>query len=390
MRLVRGTVYALSIPFVEAFAHSAAGRTRCDSVVVRVVDDAGTEGFGEGVPRPYVTGETVPGVLDHLGRVLWPALVDRELVCLRSEADLYALDAAIPGREVAGWIADGASRAALELAIVDCALRRQKWSLGRLLKPRRHRLVYSGVIPEASTEETRRRARQMKLVGLGQIKVKLGGGDDIERVRAVRETVGPEVSLRVDANGAWTPARALAVLRAIAPFDIAAVEQPLGRGPIDDLRRLKDASPIPIMVDESLVTLADAEALIAGRAADYFNVRVSKHGGLARSLEIARWAGEVGIGVQVGCHVGETAILSAAGRHLAAALDEVLFVEGSYGSLLLVEDIAAEAVRFGHGGVAPVLTGPGLGIRVLEERLRRLAHTIVELGSNGGSSCPRS
>jgi muconate cycloisomerase len=353
-------------------------------------DDAGTEGFGEGVPRPYVTGETVPGVLDHLGRVLWPALVDRELVCLRSEADLYALDAAIPGREVAGWIADGASRAALELAIVDCALRRQKWSLGRLLKPRRHRLVYSGVIPEASTEETRRRARQMKLVGLGQIKVKLGGGDDVERVRAVRETVGPEVSLRVDANGAWTPARALAVLRAIAPFAIAAVEQPLGRGPIDDLRRLKDASPIPIMVDESLVTLADAEALIAGRAADYFNVRVSKHGGLARSLEIARWAGEVGIGVQIGCHVGETAILSAAGRHLAAALDEVLFVEGSYGSLLLAEDVTAEAVRFGHGGVAPVLTGPGLGIRVLEERLRRLAHTVVELGSNGGSSCPRS
>jgi muconate cycloisomerase len=144
------------------------------------------------------------------------------------------------------------------------------------------------------------------------------------------------------------------------------------------------------MVDESLVTLADAEALITGCAADYFNVRVSKHGGLARSLEIARWAGEVGIGVQIGCHVGETAILSAAGRHLAATLDEVLFVEGSYGSLLLTEDIAAEAVRFGHGGVAPVLTGPGLGIRVLEERLRRLAHTIVELGSNGGASCLRS
>jgi L-alanine-DL-glutamate epimerase-like enolase superfamily enzyme len=390
MRLIGGTVYALAIPFVEAFAHSAAGRAGCDSVVVRVVDDAGTEGFGEGVPRPYVTGETVDGVLAHLRGTLWPAIAGRALPALGGEADLYALDAVVPARAVSGWVADGASRAALELAIVDCALKRRRWPLGRLLRARRRRVVYSGVIPQGSTDETRRHARRMKLVGFGQIKIKLGGPDDVERVRAVREIVGPAVSLRVDANGAWTPEQALAVARQIAPFDVAVLEEPLGRGAIEDLRRLRDRSPIPLMVDESLVTLADAEALIAARATDYFNVRVSKHGGLARSLEIARWAGEVGIGVQVGSHVGETAILAAAGRHLAAALDEVAFVEGSYGTLLLLEDVAAEAVRFGHRGVAPVLTGPGLGIRVLEDRLRRLAHTVVELDARGGSSCLHS
>ncbi|HSF01709.1 MAG TPA: hypothetical protein VLA62_01780, partial [Solirubrobacterales bacterium] len=145
MRLVGGTAYALDIPFVQAFQHSAAGRQACDSVVVRVVDDRGTEGFGEGAPRPYVTGETVDGVLDHLTTVLWPQVVGRELPCLASEADLYALDALLPVRPVAGWVTDGATRAALELAIVDCALRRRRESVGRLLKPRRQRVVYSGV-----------------------------------------------------------------------------------------------------------------------------------------------------------------------------------------------------------------------------------------------------
>ena len=80
----------------------------------------------------------------------------------------------------------------------------------------------------------------------------------------------------------------------------------------------------------------------------------------------------------------ETAILSAAGRRLAAHLDEVAFVEGSYGNLLLTEDVSHEAVRFGHRGEAPVLTGPGLGIRVLEERLAKYARTTKELVAEEG------
>ena len=92
-------------------------------------------------------------------------------------------------------------------------------------------------------------------------------------------------------------------------------------------RRLRQATPVPIMVDESLVTRADAAALIAAKAADFFNVRISKCGGIARSLAIASEALAAGLGVQVGSQVGETAILSAAGRHLGAALPVVAFVD---------------------------------------------------------------
>lgn len=379
MKLVAATVYALRIPFVEAFRHSLQERRWSDSVVVRVRDEDGTEGFGEGIARPYVTGETPETMVQHLRQDLWPEVVRRELPELADAGALRAVDAFIPDKHTPGVVANHASRAALELAILDCALRRQRTSVAQVLTPCRTKVVYSGIITAGSLEGTLQHARQMKLVGFTHIKVKVGFDDDADRIRALREVLGPSVSLRLDANGAWTVEQALRALDTLAAFDIASVEQPLPRGPIAELRRLKAGTPVPIMVDESLVTVDDAEALIAERAVDYFNLRVSKCGGLARSLEIAARAATAGVRLQVGAQVGETAILSAAGRHLAAALPDVAFVEGSFGTLLLTEDVSAEPVKFGHRGEAPVLTGPGLGIQIVEDRLRHYAQAVHEL-----------
>ena len=380
MKLVAATLYALRIPFVESFSHSATERRWSDSVVIRVRDEAGTEGFGEGTPRPYVTGEIVETMLDHLTCELWPRVAGREVP---PACNLEALAAFIPETGLAGAIAPHASRAALELAVLDCALQRAGRSLATLLPPRRSRVTYSGVIAAGPIARAVQHARQMRAVGLHDVKVKVGFDDDVARVTAVREALGHDASLRLDANGAWSFDRAVQVLNAVAPLGIAAVEQPLPRGPVEDLARLRQAIPVPIMADESLVTPADAEALIAGEAVDFFNIRISKCGGLARSLAIAERAAKAGVGVQVGSQVGETAILSAAGRHLAAGLPTVAFVEGSFGTLLLAEDVSIESVRFGHRGEASLLTGPGLGVRVVEERLRRRTVAVHELTTEG-------
>jgi muconate cycloisomerase len=373
VRLKGIAVWALRIPFVEAFRHSAKDRTACDSIVVRVEDDCGEIGFGEGVPRPYVTGETAESMVRHLTAALWPAIADRPIPDLNTAADLAAIDGFMPELPLDSALSDNASRCALELAILDCALRRQNRAMTSLLPPARQKVTYSGVITSGSLEKALQHARQMKQIGLRQIKVKVGFEDDVERIRAIRSALGEDAALRLDANGAWSPDRALEVLWAVAACRIDSVEQPLARGPITDLAAFKKECPVPVMVDESLVTRDDARALIAADAVDYFNIRISKCGGLSRSLEIASLAREAGVGIQVGSQVGETAILAAAGRHVAGHLEEVAFVEGSFGTLLLSEDISPDGVRFGHKGEAPVLTGKGLGVRVLEDRLAKYA-----------------
>ena len=378
MKLAAATVYALEIPFVGSFTHSAHLRRSCDSVVVRVVNEDGVAGFGEGAARPYVTGETPDLMVDHLARDLWPRIEMRELPD-PVEDGLACFDAVLPERTLPGVIAPNAARCALELAVLDCALRSSGASIAALLQPRRPTLTYGGVISAGDAETAAQRARQMKLVGLEHVKLKVGRGDDIERVRVVRDALGPEVSLRLDANGAWDLNRALQVLLAVAPFGIAAVEQPLPRAGLSDLKALRQESALPVVADESLVTLEDAEMLLESEAVDMFNVRVSKCGGLHRSSEIVRRAAQAGVGVQVGSQVGETAMLAAAGRHLAAWAPELAFVEGSYGALLLAEDVSVDPVRFGHRGRGALLSGAGLGIEVVEKRLRRYAKRVVKL-----------
>ena len=100
-----------------------------------------------------------------------------------------------------------------------------------------------------------------------------------------------------------------------------------------------------------------------------FNIRLSKCGGLLASLEIAELARQSGISYQLGCQVGETGILSAAGRHFASCVDDVKYLEGSYAKFLLAEDIVAEDISLGYGGFVRPLTGTGLGVTVNEKVL---------------------
>src|ERR1700722_5941809 len=376
MKLISATVYALRLPFVASFAHSAKERTFSDSILVKVRDESGIEGFGEGAPREYVTGETQETALAHISETLWPR-VPRPPLAPCSATD--TIPEFVPDASIARTVSDGASRAALELAILDVALRLKKLSMAHVLPPRRQIVCYSGVITSGSLETVARYARQMKLIGLRHVKVKVGTGDDVERVRIVRATMGPDVSIRVDANAAWSFDQAISTIHALKTFGIVSVEQPLPRSMLAETAMLRRKVEVPLMADESLVTMCDAEKLIEAKAADFFNIRISKCGGMARTYRLAKYAQQNVVRLQVGSQVGETAILSAAGRHLAASLDSVEFVEGSYGTMLLAEDVTNDPVRFGYRGEAHVLRGLGSGITVLEDRLRKYATSIVEL-----------
>jgi muconate cycloisomerase len=384
MKITEATLFALRIPFAEAFAHSIISRTYSDSIVVRLKAADGTVGYGEAVARPYVTGETVESCLEFMADTLWAAVrqVDYPAVTIAPDSAkdwINAIATTLPTGNSDRVVVWNAARAGFELALLDCLLKSQQCSLGQLLPPQRPAVTYSGVVTSSTVEAAVKKAKHFKQFGISQIKVKVTGEGDRDRIAAIRDAVGADLSVRIDGNGAYSIESAIATCQELAEFKIDSAEQMIPRRHPADLAVVRAASPIPQMADESLITLEDAQALTEAKACQFFNLRVSKCGGLAQTIAIAQMAQSAGIQLQVGCQVGETAILSAAGRHLAAWLPTVVFAEGSYGTLLLSEDVSRTSIHFGHRGQAKVLTRPGLGVDVKDTILEKYAHQRIDL-----------
>jgi len=275
-----------------------------------------------------------------------------------------------------------AARCGLELALLDAYGKHfgePLSSVARLLAPElyepRTHVRYSGAITSAAGRKVRFQAWKMWFYGFRQLKVKVGieGQDDVDRVRAIRRRVGKKMDLRVDANEAWTTRNVCACIGELKPFGISAVEQPLPHADSHALTEVRRAVGVPIMLDESLCSRADAERAVAIQSCDLFNLRLSKCGGFIPTLRLAEFARRHSLGCQLGCQVGETAILSAAGRHFAANVMDLRYVEGSYDRHLVREALGREDITFGWGGWAPALIGPGLGITIDPQALERVA-----------------
>jgi muconate cycloisomerase len=383
MRIVLAEIHALRIPFSLPFSHGLMTRDCSDSVIVKLTAESGEAGFGEGAPRPYVTGETVSSSIDHIRMVLIPVIKRNDPGALVMGNDpisfLQGIDLLLPDAEDAPSVTFNAARAAVETALIDLLLKGTGKSLGDLIPPLSDSVTYTAVISSGSVDSARKAAQKCRENGIRDVKLKVGTGDDHDRVAVVREVLGGSASLRVDANGAFDVKGAVAFVSSIEKFGVDAIEQPVPAGDVASLALVRRDSSIPVMADESLITERDAAELIEKEACGLFNLRISKNGGIWRAMRIAGMARRNGIGFQIGCQVGETAILSAAGRHLAAHLNDAKWVEGSYGTLLLEEDISREPVQFGHGGRAPLLGGSGLGIRPREGLLRKYAARTITM-----------
>jgi muconate cycloisomerase len=228
----------------------------------------------------------------------------------------------------------------------------------------------------------------MWIYGFRQLKIKVGmeGHDDVRRIGSIRRRVGTRMDLRVDANEAWAPADACRRILELKPFNISSVEQPLPHAQIAELAQVRRQlvsmhAGVPIMLDESLCGMVDAHRACDLGACDLFNLRLSKCGGFIPSLRLAQFAQRQGLGYQLGCQVGETALLSAAGRHFASSVRDIRYVEGSYDRHLVREPLGVKDITFGWGGWAPALAGPGLGVDIDAAALERVAvHKEVLFG----------
>jgi muconate cycloisomerase len=274
-------------------------------------------------------------------------------------------------------------KCALELSVLDAvgrALGVPLSSLTELLPEAaaiRHsvpQVRYSATITSMGAFKAIFRACTYRYYGFHQLKVKVGvaGVNDAAVVRRIRRAAGPRFDLRIDANEAWTCENLESKLAPLLPYRISSLEQPVPHAAVDGLAAVRKRIETPIMLDESACSLSDAHRAIERGTCDLFNIRLSKCGGFVNSLRIAAAARRAGLGYQMGCQVGETGILSAAGRHFAASVADLRYLEGSYDRFLVAERLTREDLTFGRGGYAPALTGPGLSVEIDREGLRRV------------------
>jgi muconate cycloisomerase len=371
MRVVELTALQVHIPFRRPIRHASHTRSATDNLLVRCLLEDNTEGFGEGVPREYVTGESIDSDFELLRRSdlaaqLEPCPDFPHAVALAERLRLAPI--AGDERDCQG----NAARCALELALLDAYGRHFGEPLstaarllgGEIFQPR-SRVRYSGAITSARKGlKLRLAAWRLRVYHFRQVKVKVGisGYDDVYRLRTIRRHLGRTPDLRLDANEAWSPTEVVERIRELEPFGISAVEQPVAHADSSVLAEVRRQVRVPIMLDESLCSLMDAERAVQDRTCDLFNLRLSKCGGFIPTLRLAQFARRHGIGYQLGCQIGETAPLSAAGRHFACSIAGLRYVEGSYDRHLVLEPLGATDITFGWGGWAPALTGPGLGV----------------------------
>ena len=336
-----------------------------EHAIVFVDTDAGVTGIGE-----------ISSVFKRRGRLLArdveaalaPAVIGEDP---RRIAHLVQkMDRALDGVEEA--------KAGIEMALWDIlgkALGAPVYTLlGGLV---RERIPLSYSVPFGEPKAMAEYARERVGEGHRTIKVKVGNDParDVEAVERVREAIGPDVRLRVDANMAWPTAKeAIRLIRAMERWDLELVEQPLPPRELDAMAEVRRAIGVPLMADESIRTPRDAMEVIRRGAADIANVYVTEAGGLLNASRIFTLCEAAGMPCMIGS-MPEFGIGTAAQIHLGVAMPNLGPDSDTCGVLYHVEDLLTRPLRI-EGGYAYPPEGPGLGVEVdldVLERWRRNA-----------------
>jgi len=197
-----------------------------------------------------------------------------------------------------------------------------------------------------------------------------------DAIEAVRSVFGDDCDLRIDPNSAWDRYLAFTHIPLIKKYNVKIVEEPMSKDNPDfvEFAKIMQANGVILMACESAPTLNDVERIIREGYYKMINVKLSRNGGFRRSLRIIECIRKSGLSFQIGCTIGESGILSAAGRVLSLLCRDAQYYDGSYDQFLLKENITKKHVSFGPGGEAGPLDGPGLGVKINKESLMRLSN----------------
>lgn len=368
-------------PLRFRFNHASASRHVTSNVIVQVADEAGLSGYGEGCPRDYVTGETAETAA---------AFIASQGAAIISESqNLDALKAWIAGHTE---LIDKNPSAfcAIETALLDLFARQRNVTLEQLLNlPALSTNSigsghdYTAVIGKSGPLKMQLMCLAYRLYGFQDFKVKLSGDPQLDERRLAKLPGG--ATLRLDANNYWREASGCIAACKQLSREFWAIEEPVQAFDTSSMMEVGEQLQCRIILDESLLNAShmdlyrgiDSDRLVA-------NIRVSKCGGILRTLDLIQQCQEAGMAVILGAHVGETSLLTraalVAGQGLQrnpsqpGRVSNPVAREGAYGKILLKRDICADDLRFGRSGCFDVtspqcLQAPGNGLQVKPERV---------------------
>lgn len=363
MKIERVEVFGVAIPLVGEFTTAYRSKSIQKSAVVRITDSEGRIGLGNVDPVPGYSVESVEDTLEALRSRFGP------LVLGMDAGNIHVLWHRMS--VVSPDFLD--AKAAIEMACVDLTARAMGVPvhayLGGAVREQLHFNAWIGILPpdEAAKETVTWQRR-----GFRSAKVKVGGGieADRDRIRAIREAVGPDFFLRIDANAGYDADTSIRLAQMVAPYDLQLFEQPVAAHDLEGMKRVRrEAAGIPIMADESVLDHASLIRLIKAEAADIVKVKVMKQGGLCNTRQMIETAAAAGLRCVVGHGFG-LGINTLAEIMLAATSSNVMDGLECVGPLKTSDDIVIDKLDLSSGFLT-LPDGPGLGACLDEEKLQR-------------------
>ncbi|MGM9589534.1 MAG: dipeptide epimerase [Faecousia sp.] len=357
MRITNVRLGRISVPLRTPFKTALRTVSSVEDVIVEIHTDDGRIGYGEAPPTGPITGDTTLGIIGAIQDHISKAILGRDVDDF--EDIMVAVQKSVVGNTSA--------KAAVDMALWDLYGQLYHLPVYKLLGGARKNIVTDITISVNDPDTMIRDA----LIALGRgydcLKMKVGINPDLDvaRLKAVRQAVGNDVSIRIDANQAWNPKQAVRILNAMQEqgLQIELVEQPVAAHDLEGMKYVTDRSFVPVLADESLYSPADAATILQMGAANLLNIKLMKCGGLYNALKICTMAEVYGVECMIGCML-EAKISVNAAVHLACARKVITKVDLD-GPVLCSEDPILGGSRFEEKNIT-VSDGPGLGILGVE------------------------
>jgi muconate cycloisomerase len=373
VRIDRVNIYKISLLFTGDFSHSRKKGSSANNIIVEVLADQGDiKGYGEGAPRLYVTGESQESAAKNVAKLTQE---DSFLWEFNHVSQIWDFIDSLPKVKE-----NNAAICAVEMSLLDALGKSQDINIIEYFPKDffTSTIYYGAAIPLSSKKRIMEICRLIGEMRINKLRLKMGKA--FERNKEAIETVklmfGDDYDLRIDLNGAWDHETASNHVSLIKKYDVKVVEQPMMPGDpgLTEFAEIMQNYGVILMADESVCSLEDLEGIIKDGNYKMINIRLSKCGGFRRSLRIIDELRDRGLSFQIGCQLGESGILSAAGRALSLLCSDAVYHDGSYDKFMLKENITLEDVSFGLGGKAGPLDGSGLGVNINRENLMRLSN----------------